>query len=96
MLLESCVCFVHGGNRLGGNFDLVVFGRCTGLHIEDSFKQGIGISDPTENINDAKKHKPRQLRTRWRKFFHHQKRCSRSNAIEFGVFKFSKNMENRN
>ena len=55
---EAACVSVHGGNRLGGNslLDLVVFGRSAGLHIEDSFKQGIGISDPTnENINDALK-----------------------------------------
>ena len=56
---EAACVSVHGGNRLGGNslLDLVVFGRSAGLHIEDSFKQGIGISDPTnENINDALKY----------------------------------------
>ena len=55
---EAACVSVHGGNRLGGNslLDLVVFGRSAGLHIEDSFKQGIGISNPTnENINDALK-----------------------------------------
>ena len=51
----ACVS-VHGGNRLGGNslLDLVVFGRSAGLHIEESFKQGIDIKDPSkEDINKA-------------------------------------------
>ena len=55
---EAACVSVHGGNRLGGNslLDLVVFGRSAGLHIEDSFKQGIGISEPTiENINESLK-----------------------------------------
>ena len=55
---EAACVSVHGGNRLGGNslLDLVVFGRSAGLHIEDSFKQGIGIAEPTtENINESLK-----------------------------------------
>ena len=40
-----------GGNSL---LDLVVFGRSAGLHIEESFKQGIDIKDPSkEDINRA-------------------------------------------
>jgi succinate dehydrogenase flavoprotein subunit len=40
----ECACVsVHGSNRLGGNslLDLVVFGRAAGMHIEDSFKEGL-------------------------------------------------------
>ena len=53
---EAACVSVHGGNRLGGNslLDLVVFGRSAGLHIEESFKQGIDIKDPSkEDINKA-------------------------------------------
>ncbi len=53
---EAACVSVHGGNRLGGNslLDLVVFGRSAGLHIEESFKKGIDIKDPSkEDINKA-------------------------------------------
>ncbi|MCH1553817.1 MAG: succinate dehydrogenase flavoprotein subunit [Luminiphilus sp.] len=44
----ACVS-VHGANRLGGNslLDLVVFGRASGLFIEDALKQGIEMRDAT-------------------------------------------------
>ena len=53
----ACVS-VHGGNRLGGNslLDLVVFGRATGKHIEESLKQGVNLKKSTEeDINRALK-----------------------------------------
>lgn len=53
----ACVS-VHGGNRLGGNslLDLVVFGRATGIHIEESLKQGVNLKKSTEeDINRALK-----------------------------------------
>ena len=42
----ACVS-VHGANRLGGNslIDLVVFGRASGLFIEDALRQGIEMRD---------------------------------------------------
>jgi succinate dehydrogenase / fumarate reductase flavoprotein subunit len=42
----ACVS-VHGANRLGGNslLDLVVFGRASGLHIEQSLRAGIDLGD---------------------------------------------------
>ena len=42
----ACVS-VHGANRLGGNslLDLVVFGRASGLFIEDALRQGIDMRD---------------------------------------------------
>lgn len=45
----ACVS-VHGANRLGGNslLDLVVFGRASGLHIEQSLRSGIDMVDATE------------------------------------------------
>jgi succinate dehydrogenase / fumarate reductase flavoprotein subunit len=44
----ACVS-VHGANRLGGNslLDLVVFGRASGLFIEDALRQGIDMRDAT-------------------------------------------------
>ena len=45
----ACVS-VHGANRLGGNslLDLVVFGRAVGLQVEQNFKEGFDLVDPTE------------------------------------------------
>ncbi|MBA6412413.1 succinate dehydrogenase flavoprotein subunit [Parahaliea sp. F7430] len=45
----ACVS-VHGANRLGGNslLDLVVFGRASGLHIEQSLREGIDVRDASE------------------------------------------------
>jgi succinate dehydrogenase / fumarate reductase flavoprotein subunit len=46
---------VHGANRLGGNslLDLVVFGRASGLFIEDALRQGIELREPGESDLDA-------------------------------------------
>ena len=46
----ACVS-VHGANRLGGNslLDLVVFGRSTGLFIEQSLREGISNRDASES-----------------------------------------------
>lgn len=53
----SCVS-VHGANRLGGNslLDLVVFGRATGLFLEQSLKDGVevrsaGSSDVEQSLS---------------------------------------------
>ena len=53
---EAACVSVHGANRLGGNslLDLVVFGRASGLFIEDALRQGIELRDPGESdIDDA-------------------------------------------
>lgn len=46
----ACVS-VHGANRLGGNslLDLVVFGRASGIYIENALKQGIELRDASES-----------------------------------------------
>jgi succinate dehydrogenase / fumarate reductase flavoprotein subunit len=45
----ACVS-VHGANRLGGNslLDLVVFGRASGLFIENALREGIEMRDASE------------------------------------------------
>ena len=45
----ACVS-VHGANRLGGNslLDLVVFGRASGLYIEQQLKDGIEMRESTD------------------------------------------------
>lgn len=45
----ACVS-VHGANRLGGNslLDLVVFGRSSGLFIEQALREGIDLKDATD------------------------------------------------
>ena len=49
----ACVS-VHGANRLGGNslLDLVVFGRASGLFIEESLRAGIELRDASESDLD--------------------------------------------
>ena len=50
----ACVS-VHGANRLGGNslLDLVVFGRASGLHIEQSLREGIDLRDASDTDVEA-------------------------------------------
>jgi len=50
----ACVS-VHGANRLGGNslLDLVVFGRASGLYIEEALGQGIEQRDASDTDIDA-------------------------------------------
>ncbi|MFT7406185.1 succinate dehydrogenase flavoprotein subunit [Zhongshania sp.] len=45
----ACVS-VHGANRLGGNslLDLVVFGRASGIFIEQALREGIDLRDASE------------------------------------------------
>ena len=53
---EAACVSVHGANRLGGNslLDLVVFGRASGLFIENALRDGIELGEPTkENIETA-------------------------------------------
>ncbi len=53
---EAACVSVHGANRLGGNslLDLVVFGRASGLFIENALRDGIELGEPTkENIEAA-------------------------------------------
>ena len=94
---EAACVSVHGGNRLGGNslLDLVVFGRSAGLHIEDSFKQGIGISDPTnENINAALKNINRVNSSQdGENSSTIKKDLQEVMQLSFGVFRSAKNME---
>ena len=49
----ACVS-VHGANRLGGNslLDLVVFGRSSGLHIEQGLRDGIDMREASESDID--------------------------------------------
>ena len=49
----ACVS-VHGANRLGGNslLDLVVFGRATGIHIEEVMRQGVSYREASEDDLD--------------------------------------------
>ena len=49
----ACVS-VHGANRLGGNslLDLVVFGRASGLFIENALRTGIELREPSDTDID--------------------------------------------
>ena len=48
---EAACVSVHGANRLGGNslLDLVVFGRATGMHIQQELKSGGGVDSSTKS-----------------------------------------------
>lgn len=48
---EAACVSVHGANRLGGNslLDLVVFGRASGIFIENALREGISLKDPSED-----------------------------------------------
>ena len=47
---EAACVSVHGANRLGGNslLDLVVFGRASGLFIENALRDGIELRDASQ------------------------------------------------
>jgi succinate dehydrogenase / fumarate reductase flavoprotein subunit len=47
---EAACVSVHGANRLGGNslLDLVVFGRASGMFIEQQLREGIELKDASE------------------------------------------------
>ncbi len=52
---EAACVSVHGANRLGGNslLDLVVFGRATGLFLEEAMRSGIEVREPGESDMEA-------------------------------------------
>ncbi|GAA5526122.1 succinate dehydrogenase flavoprotein subunit [Microbulbifer aestuariivivens] len=52
---EAACVSVHGANRLGGNslLDLVVFGRASGLFIEQSLREGIEHREASESDLEA-------------------------------------------
>ena len=52
---EAACVSVHGANRLGGNslLDLVVFGRASGLYIEQSLREGVEVRDASESDIEA-------------------------------------------
>ena len=47
---EAACVSVHGANRLGGNslLDLVVFGRASGMFIEQQLREGVDLKDASE------------------------------------------------
>ena len=52
---EAACVSVHGANRLGGNslLDLVVFGRASGLFIENALRDGVELREPTKDNIEA-------------------------------------------
>lgn len=52
----ECACVsVHGANRLGANslLDIVVFGRASGLHVQQSIREGLGFREPSPSDIEA-------------------------------------------
>lgn len=60
---EAACVSVHGANRLGGNslLDLIVFGRATGLHINEALKSGGGVADADKDDIDGALHSLNKL-----------------------------------
>jgi succinate dehydrogenase / fumarate reductase flavoprotein subunit len=58
----ACVS-VHGANRLGGNslLDLVVFGRASGLFIENALREGIELRDAAQDDIERANERLRRL-----------------------------------
>ena len=52
---EAACVSVHGANRLGGNslLDLIVFGRATGMFIQEEIKSGGGVKSAASDDIDA-------------------------------------------
>jgi succinate dehydrogenase / fumarate reductase flavoprotein subunit len=94
---EAACVSVHGGNRLGGNslLDLIVFGRSAGLHIEESFKGGIKMNDPSkDDINYALRNLNRvNVSQSGESFTEVKKELQKSMQMSFGVFRTEKLME---
>jgi succinate dehydrogenase / fumarate reductase flavoprotein subunit len=94
---EAACVSVHGGNRLGGNslLDLVVFGRSAGMHIEESFKNGIDIKDPSkDDINKALKNINKvNASTEGENSAKIKKDLQETMQLSFGVFRTEENME---
>jgi len=46
---ECASVSVHGANRLGANslLDIVVFGRASGMHVQESIRKGLGFRTPS-------------------------------------------------
>lgn len=94
---EAACVSVHGGNRLGGNslLDLVVFGRSAGMHIEESFKNGIDIKDPTkDDVNNALKNINKVNESNeGENSSKIKKDLQETMQLSFGVFRTEENME---
>ena len=94
---EAACVSVHGGNRLGGNslLDLVVFGRSAGMHIEESFKEGIEVSEPTkDDINNALKNINRVNSSKdGENSSQIKKDLQETMQLSFGVFRSEESME---
>ena len=95
---EAACVSVHGGNRLGGNslLDLIVFGRSAGLHIEESFKAGIKMDDPSsDDIDYALRNLNRvNVSQSGENFVEVKKDLQKTMQMNFGVFRTEELMEN--
>ena len=95
---EAACVSVHGGNRLGGNslLDLIVFGRSAGLHIEESFKSGLKIDDPSsDDIDYVLRNLNRvNVSQSGENFVQVKKDLQKTMQMNFGVFRTEELMEN--
>ncbi|HBM83263.1 MAG TPA: succinate dehydrogenase flavoprotein subunit [Halieaceae bacterium] len=86
----ACVS-VHGANRLGGNslLDLVVFGRASGLFIENALREGIEMRDASQGDIEQGMSRLRRLdeATGSEKFPDLRKELQNVMQNHFGVFR---------
>lgn len=94
----ECACVsVHGANRLGANslLDLVVFGRASGLHLQQSIREGLGFRTASPEaidtaleryhrwMNNEKGESVNDIRTELQKIM----------QLDFGVFRSAEPMQ---
>ena len=94
---EAACVSVHGANRLGGNslLDLVVFGRATGLHIEEVVKQGVSHRDASESDVEASMARLARWNesTGGEKVADLRKELQSTMQLNFGVFRTEEHMQ---
>jgi succinate dehydrogenase flavoprotein subunit len=92
----TCVS-VHGANRLGGNslLDLVVFGRASGLFIENALREGISVNDASESDLEEANARLNKLNdsTGGEKVSDLRKELQSVMQINFGVFRNEEYMQ---
>lgn len=91
----ACVS-VHGANRLGGNslLDLVVFGRATGIHIEEMLRQGVSYREASDSDLEASFQRLNRLEESTKKEDVATVRSALQKTMQdyFGVFRSEKTM----
>lgn len=96
--IGECACVsVHGSNRLGSNslLDLVVFGRATGLHVEQAVKEGLPLHAVSESDIDTALARVNRWNTtpKGENFNDIRKDMQKTMQNDFGVFRMEQPMQ---